>query len=261
MKAFWKNSAEVSARLTAAPELLVTLDFDGTLAALAETPGRAKLEPEYKAALKVLAGLPGISVFILSGRALESVRSLVGLKKLYYGGNHGIEIKGPGFAWRDATAAKMRNTVAAIAADMRERFPPGTGVLVEDKVFSVSVHYRNLKLAYARGFLGRMGVLMAEKRKDLLWRRGHKVFEALPRGAAHKGRALELLIKRLGGPLGLAVGDDLTDEDMFRTLAGRGITVRVGRKAGSKAAYYLGGQAEVLRLLRFIPLARNWGTK
>ncbi|HNW45711.1 MAG TPA: trehalose-phosphatase [Elusimicrobiales bacterium] len=261
MKLLWKDSAAVSARLKAAPELLVALDFDGTLAALAETPGQARLEPEFKAALKALAGLPGVSVFILSGRALASVRKLVGLKRLYYGGNHGIELEGPGFAWCDAVAHKMRKKLAGTAAELRERFPAETGVLVEDKVFSVSVHYRNLKLAYARGFLGHMGVLMAEKRKGLLWRRGHKVFEALPRGAAHKGRALELLQKRLGGPLGLAVGDDLSDEDMFRALAGRGITVRVGRKAGSKAAYYLGGQAEVLRLLRFIPLARNRGTK
>jgi len=261
MKSFWKNSEAISARLAAASGLLVTLDFDGTLAALAETPGQARLEPEFRSALKELAAAPGVSVFILSGRALQSVRRLVGLRDLYYGGNHGIEIKGPGVAWCDAGALKTRSLVAGIVADMQERFPPGTGVLVENKVFSASVHYRNLKPAFKRGFFGRMKVLMAARGASLHWRSGHKVFELLPRGAAHKGDAVGLLAKHLGTPLGIAVGDDLTDEDMFKALAGSGVTVRVGRKAGSKAGYFLTGQGEVLRLLSFIAAARDWGKK
>ncbi len=261
MKPFWKNSDEVANRLAAAPGLLVTLDFDGTLSALAETPGQARLQPEFKAALRFLAALHGVSVFILSGRALAGVRKVVGLRNLYYGGNHGIEIMGPGFAWRDATAAKARDLVAGTATDIQERFPPGTGVLVENKVFSASVHYRNLTAAYRRGFFRRMKVLTSVRSKTLYWRSGHKVFELLPKGAAHKGNAVKLLAKRLGHPLCVAVGDDLTDEDMFNVLAKSGITIRVGRKAGSKAGYSLSGQTEVLRLLRFITAARRWDKK
>jgi trehalose-phosphatase len=261
MRSFWKHSAAVSARLAAAPALLVALDFDGTLAALAETPAQARLEPEFRSALRKLAALPEVSVFILSGRALKSVRQLVGLRGLYYGGNHGIEIKGPGFAWRDDGALKARSLVAAIAADVQERFPPGTGVLVENKIFSASVHYRNLKPAYKRGFFSRMKVLTAARGANLYWRSGHKVFELLPRGAAHKGDAVSKLAKHLGSPFSIAVGDDLTDEDMFKTLVGSGLTVRVGRKPGSKAGYYLAGQREVLRLLDFIEAARHWGIK
>ncbi|MBI4801764.1 MAG: trehalose-phosphatase [Elusimicrobia bacterium] len=259
MKSFWKNSAVVSARLAAAPGLLVTLDFDGTLTALAQTPGQARLKPEFKAALRSLACAPGISVFILSGRALKNVRSLVGLPNLYYGGNHGMEIRGPGFAWRDAGAAKARELVAAIAADIQERFPPGAGVLVENKVFSASVHYRSLKADYRRGFFSRMKTLMSAPSPTLYWRGGRKVFELLPRGAAHKGGAVKLLAGRLGCPVVATVGDDLTDEDMFMALPGRAITIRVGRKAGSKAGYFLTSQAEVLRLLHFITAARLGG--
>ena len=60
MKSFWNSATAVSARLSAAPALLVTLDFDGTLAALAETPGQARLEPEFRSALRKLAALPGV---------------------------------------------------------------------------------------------------------------------------------------------------------------------------------------------------------
>ncbi len=257
MNSFWKSSGAISARLAAAPKLLVTLDFDGTLAALAETPGRARLKPEFKTALKALAAAPGVSIFILSGRALQSVRGLVGLRNLYYGGNHGIEIKGPGFAWRDTGAVKARDLVAGLTADLQERFPPGTGVLVENKAFSASVHYRNLRQPYKRGFFGRMKALMSAPDSTFRWRSGHKVFELLPRGSAHKGSAVARLAARLGRPFCVAVGDDLTDEDMFKALAGHGVTIRVGRKAGSKADYFLAAQSEVLRLLRFIAAARD----
>lgn len=252
MRSFWKDSAGISARLAAAPQLLVTLDFDGTLSALADTPEQARLEPELKAALRELAAAKGVSVFILSGRALKSVRALVRLRNLYYGGNHGIEIKGPGFAWSDAGALRTRRLIAGLAAGLRERFPPGTGVLVENKVFSASVHYRNLAAAARRLFFDRMKDLMSAPGGALYWRNGHKVFELLPRGATHKGSAVELLREHLGRPFCLAVGDDVTDEDMFLAVEGRGVGVRVGRKAGSKAGYFLAGQGEVLRLLRFL---------
>lgn len=257
MRSFWKHSAAVSEKLSAAPKLLVTLDFDGTLSALVKTPGRARLRPEVKAALKALAGARGVSVFILSGRALESVRRLVGLRNLYYGGNHGMEIKGPGFSWRDAGAAKARSLVAGLAAGLRERFPPATGVLVENKGFSASVHYRNLKAPYRRGFFSGMRALMQGADKRLRWNRGHKVFELRPAGAPHKGDAVVRLAKKLGTGAAFAVGDDLTDEDMFKTLRGRGITVRVGRRHGSAAGFFVQKQQEVLRLLEFTTSARR----
>lgn len=258
MKRFWKNTEEAAARLRTGGRLLVALDFDGTLAALAETPGKARLRPEFREALRRLAACPGVHLFVLSGRELGNVSRLVGLKGLYYGGNHGIELKGPGLAWRDAGAAKARARVAALAADTRERFPAGTGVLVEDKGFSASIHYRNLKPAYRAGFFARMRALTAAGHKDLSWSRGHKVFELRPAGAPHKGDALLRLLRRLQARTAVAVGDDLTDEDMFRTLPG-GITIRIGRKAGSAAAYYIARQSEVLRLLRFIAAERKRG--
>ena len=257
MKSFWEDTAAVSMRIASAPKLLVTLDFDGTLATLEETPEQVRLEPQFKSALRALASLYNVSVFILSGRALKNICKLVGLLNLYYGGNHGIEIKGPAFAWRDTEAAKVSNLVARIATNMQERFPPATGVLVENKTFSASVHYRNLKAKYRQRFFSRMKILMSAQDGLIHWRRGYKVFELLPQRATHKGNALNLLSKKLGNPLGIAVGDDLTDEDMFMALAKKGITIRVGKKADSKAEYFLSGQKEVLRLLHFIISVRR----
>ncbi|MDD5209551.1 MAG: trehalose-phosphatase [Elusimicrobiales bacterium] len=257
MRSFWKNTGEISARLAGAPRLLVTLDFDGTLSALAKTPGQARLRPELKAALKELAAAPGVSVFVLSGRALESVRGLVGLRNLYYGGNHGIEIKGPGFSWRDPVAAEARGVMAQLAAGLKKKFPPKTGVMVENKVFSASVHYRNLKAGFRAGFFKHMKNFMKEQSGGLSWRKGHKVFELVVIGAANKGSAVNRLAAKLGRPYCLAAGDDLTDEDMFRALSRSGLTVRVGRKNASCAAYFLKDQPEVLKYLDFISALRR----
>ncbi len=260
MKSFWKDRAALELELNA-PRLLVTLDFDGTLAALAENPGAARLKPDFRAALRALAASPGVSVFILSGRAIENVRALVGLKRLYYGGNHGIEIDGPDFSCRDERSVKAIAHISAFAADMQERFPPGTGVLIENKIFSASIHFRHLKKAYRARFFKRINALTRARAGKLRWTRGRNVFEAIPRAGADKGAAALSLRMHLGNPRTLAVGDDLTDEDMFLALKGRGITVRVERKAGSHAAYYLESQSQVLRLLRFILAARRRRTR
>lgn len=249
MKPFWKHSEEAARRLAARP-LLVTLDFDGTLAAIAETPGEAKLTLEFRAALRKLAATPGLHVFILSGRGLRDVMRLVGLNGLYYGGNHGMELKGPSFSWRDPGAARVRSLISGIAAETAVRFPPGTGVIVEDKGVSASIHYRSLRPAYRKGFFTHMKAITTDADRRLRWSRGHKVFELRPARAPHKGDAALLLRRKLRASSTLAVGDDLTDEDMFRALAD-GVTVRVGRKKGSAAEYYLGRQSQVLELLEF----------
>ncbi len=255
MKPFWKHAPEIAARL-AGGRLLVTLDFDGTLAALAETPRLARLKPEFRSALKRLAACPGVEVFILSGRALPDLRGMVGLAGLYYGGNHGAELRGPGLRRRYPAAVRAASAVKALAGELALRFPPGTGVLVEDKTFSASVHYRGLKPAYRRGFFAHMRALMAAGDGRLRWSRGHKVFEARPAGAPHKGDAAALLLRRLRCAAALAVGDDLTDEDMFRAFPD-GVTVRVGCRGASAAAYCLARQAEVLKLLEFVRRTRE----
>lgn len=258
MKPFWEHSAEVARRLADGP-LLVTLDFDGTLAALAETPDKARLRPEYLAALRALAARRGVKVFILSGRSLADIRRLVPLPGVYHGGNHGMELKGPGFHWRDGAAARAMGRVAAVAAEIAARFPAGTGALVENKGFSASVHYRALKPAFRAGFMRHMAALRADPPAGLAWGRGHKVFELKPARAPHKGDAALRLARRVKARALFAAGDDLTDEDMFRALAGRGVTLRVGCRRRTAAEYCLKGQGEMIKVLHFLAGAGREG--
>jgi trehalose-phosphatase len=253
MKYFWKHPETVAKKIASPAKLLIVLDFDGTLSPLAETPGQARLDPRFKAILKELSALKGVSIFVLSGRALPVVKKMVGLRGIYYGGNHGMETVGKDFRYTDPKATQLKDVVKAVTKGLKVIFPTGSGVLIENKGLTASIHYRQLEGVGKRFFFKRMHVVkVLSKDLPVLWRKGHEVIEILPREAMHKGDAVIRLSKKLSGPVTLAVGDDATDEDMFRALGSRGISIRVMPKLSSHAQYYLKGQQEVLQLLKFI---------
>jgi trehalose-6-phosphatase len=78
-----------------AERILIASDFDGTLAPLAPTPDAAVILPAARASLDRLSRLPGVTVAVISGRALAGVRQKVDLPVLIYAGNHGLEMEGP----------------------------------------------------------------------------------------------------------------------------------------------------------------------
>jgi DNA-binding MarR family transcriptional regulator len=76
------------------------------------------------------------------------------------------------------------------------------------------------------------------------------VVNVLPAGAPHKGTALERALARLGCDRAIYVGDDDTDEDAFALpRPGRLLAVRVGRRRGTAAAWFIRRQADIDRLL------------
>jgi trehalose-phosphatase len=124
------------------------------------------------------------------------------------------------------------------------------GVVVENKSLTLSVHYRRVPRAHLPGLqrmLRRLRIQGATL--PLQWKKGHEVWEILPRVAWNKGAAALYLIRRLRFPFAVALGDDRTDEDLFAAVKGKGVSIRVGRKRASRADYYLGGQWQVSRFL------------
>jgi trehalose 6-phosphate phosphatase len=79
---------------------------------------------------------------------------------------------------------------------------------------------------------------------------GKRVLNLLPPEAPHKGEALQSLLGHSGCARAVYVGDDVTDEDVFRMRMPEVLSIRVGRKRKSAAAMYLKNQADVTRLVR-----------
>lgn len=236
--------------------LIVLSDFDGTLAPIAERPEGVRLPPPVRRTLARLARHPRSRVGILSGRSLKDVRRRAGIPGAAYAGCHGLEI-----AWR-RTRFRHPGAVAAVpllrraARELRERTRRFEGAFLEWKGLTVSLHFR---LADRRAIPTLRAIVWDVSRRapGLEVLPGKKVLEFRPRVTWGKGEAAlairDLLAKSLRRqpPLTIYLGDDKTDEEAFRALRGKAISVAVGRRR-ARAAYRLRGPGAVESLLAWI---------
>ncbi len=219
--------------------VLLAFDYDGTLAPIVPDPASATMRPATRALLRqVAARCPCV---VISGRARADVlRRLRGVGAVEVIGNHGIE------PWQSTSKRlhEVRQWQSALTGQLRHL----PGVSLEDKAYSVAVHYRHSReKKKARATIQRVAARLGDVRLI----RGKLVVNVLPSDAPHKGMALEKARARFGCDTALYVGDDVTDEDVFALdQPGRLLTIRVGASRRSQAAYYIRSQAEIDRLLR-----------
>jgi trehalose 6-phosphate phosphatase len=205
----------------------VFLDYDGTLPPIVGDPDAATLDPSMRAVVAALA--ERLPVAIVSGRDREDVQRRVGLSGIYYAGGHGFDIAGPGRQLEHPGGAAALPSLEAAERDLRERLAAVEGARVERKRFSVAVHYRHVEEARVAEVVD---AVRAALRDDLAKSEGKKVLELGPRVDWHKGRAVDWLLEALElrgeDVTPVFVGDDLTDENAFRSLGERGVGVLVG---------------------------------
>ena len=251
MRSLWPEWPRIRKRLAMQKRVLLLLDFDGTLAALAGSSTAARLTAEIRRLLVSLQGLPRVDVAILSGRSLDDLKARVDLPALYYGGNHGLEIAGPGISFLHAGALERRSIVQTLAVLIKRDLEQVPGAALENKGLTLSVHYRRVARS-ARPSLRRVRSRVRADASGLpvRWGAGRHVWDLLPRVTWHKGAAALHVMRHLGGPFPVALGDDTSDEDLFAAVKGRGISIRVGRLKSSRADFYLRGQEQVARFLR-----------
>lgn len=231
-------------------------DYDGTLTPIVLRPEEAVLSPEVKATLTVMAKKPTFSVGIISGRSLPEIMSLVAIEGIYYAGNHGFEIEGPGLKFLHPAAQAARVEIRELVRQLLDRLGDIKGVIVEDKVFSLSVHYRLVSADEESKVAEMFRVItsLPKQEEKIRITSGKKVWEVRPPVDWHKGKAVETIkdaIPGSDGALVIYLGDDRTDEDAFSVvhrLQGWGIFVGAGTES-SRAGYYLESTAEVVEFL------------
>lgn len=252
MRELWAVWPRVRRRVRSAKKRLLLLDFDGTLVSIARTPDEVVFKRRTKALLRALARRPNTRVAIVSGRSLENLKPYFGLSELVYVGNHGLEMSGPGIKVpaEALRARRLQFLLWTLVEKLSNTFAYMPGILVENKGLTISLHYRNLAPEHAPAFQEALAFFKRRyARQPLVWKRGKKVWEVFPKVHWHKGFAAVHLLKRFPGSLPVVIGDDRTDEDMFRAMKRFGVTVRVGRSRNSLARYYVGSQTEVDALL------------
>jgi trehalose 6-phosphate phosphatase len=225
----------------AGSNVLLAFDFDGTLASIVAEPAHARMRSETSRLMAEAASL--YPCIVVSGRRRSDLLGrLDGVALRGVVGNHGVE------PWE--TSRELADEVQRWRPLLEQRLSSLPGVTIEDKSFSVSVHYRRTRnkedararILEAAAALGDVRVIG-----------GLQVVNILPPGAPHKGTALLRERERLGCDSAIYVGDDDTDEDVFALEdPGRLLGIRVGPSRDSAAKYSIASQADVDELLRVL---------
>jgi trehalose-phosphatase len=244
-------------RRLGAGRILVASDFDGTLSPIAPAPEAAVILPEAHAALSRLCRLPGVTVAVVSGRALSNVAEKVGLPDVVYAGNHGMEMQGPSLPMLTFCTAEIREDLEAAIAALRSSLEGIDGVLIEDKGSSASVHYRQVDPVHFDRIAAAVSDAAAPAPQIQL-RHGKMVWELRPGPGWNKGSAVVHLMSRfrIGDAAVFFAGDDETDNDVFAILP-RGATFVVGDLESRDAAFRCHSPEDVAGLLTWIAKKRE----
>jgi trehalose 6-phosphate phosphatase len=222
--------------------LLVASDYDGVLAPLVDDPSAAVPSPGVAAQLARVAAADGVTVALVSGRGVEDLRQVSGLTGPYrWVGSHGAEYDGP----LTGELAGRRDALAEQLAPLVSAVP---GARLEVKPASVAVHTRQVRDPDAAAAL----LASADAAADpFLTKKPGKAVLELVLLEADKGSAVGRLRDELGAAAVVYLGDDVTDEDVFRTLRAGDVGIKVGEGA-TAAAHRVADPAAVLDVLRVL---------
>jgi trehalose 6-phosphate phosphatase len=229
------------------PRLLVTSDFDGTLAPIVNNPADARPLAEAAAALVELAGLPSTAAALISGRGLDTLRSLSSMpNSVHLVGSHGAEFA-TGFS-HDIDKSMLQtifDTLSSIAAE-------SPGATVELKPASVALHVRNASPADAEAALERARDESTSWDAQLTEGKAVLEFAVI---STDKGEAVDILRQQHDADAVVFFGDDVTDEKAFRRLRDGDVGVKVG-PGETLATFRIGTPEDVATALEFLLDAR-----
>ncbi len=235
---FYLNSGK--SHLFSGRKIVFFLDYDGTLTPIVSRPELAVISKDMQDIIKELS--KKYTTAIVSGRMREDVEKLVGIPGLVYAGSHGFDIKGPQVSMVEPQAEKTIPLVSKITERLKKELSTIEGVIIEEKKFSMAVHYRLASEKEVSGIKLLVQELIQEN-KSLRLMEGKKVFEILPAIDWNKGKAVRWIMQSINIKWDCSsvvyIGDDTTDEDAFRIVKSRGTGILVSSVSKASAADFL----------------------
>ncbi|KAG3120048.1 hypothetical protein PI124_g479 [Phytophthora idaei] len=237
--------------------LVIFLDYDGTLTPIVNDPALALLSPTMKNTLEKLR--EKFITGVITGRSLDKIQKFVSIPQLYYAGSHGFDIEGPdGTSIKNQVAAQFLTDLHGVRDELGEKIKDIAGAEVEDNIFSVSLHYRNVDPTL-RTQISSLAHTVREQHPRIRMNEGKMVYEFKPKIDWNKGKALLWLLQALGldeldDVYTIYIGDDTTDEDAFRLFQAhynrKGVGIVVTEESVSTdASFTLRDTSEVCEFL------------
>ena len=234
-----------------ARRLRLLLDYDGTLVPLARAPHLAAPDDELISMLESLAVSHDIELDIVSGRSRDTLQSWFGHLAVSLWAEHGF--------WHRPRRSGGWRAAMTVSPDWAKRVKPildqfaanTPGAHVEVKNASIAWHYREAPREFgarqAHELRMLLGDLLSNQPLDVL--EGKKVVEVRFRGIS-KGLVSRHVIGEVGADTTIvAIGDDRTDEELFRALPASAVTIAVSRPC-SAARFRVDDYRAVRTILR-----------
>ncbi|MGF7218093.1 trehalose 6-phosphate synthase/phosphatase [Spirosoma lacussanchae] len=230
-----------------AQQRLLLFDFDGTLAPIVDDPASARPSDSLRESLSRLA--EATDLVVISGRNRAFLEKTFDSIPVHLVAEHGAFLKKPGQPWErlDLSAGDWVEPIRMVMNQFVDRFP---GSFIEEKETAIAWHYRLVEA----DDVDTQSVELATQLRDvststpLAVIQGNKVVEVKP-SLHSKGTVALSIFEQIPYDFIVSIGDDTTDEDMFRQLPNWAYTLKVGSGA-SYARYRLARQQDVETLLK-----------
>jgi trehalose 6-phosphate synthase/phosphatase len=253
-----KVITQLNKHYQAAQTRCLLLDYDGTLAPFTRLPEEAVPGKELKDMLSLLATDKKNKVVIISGREAATLDKWFGNMPLTLVAEHGASIRMPDLQWQHlvSTSDQWKEEIRNILHVFVSRC---VGSFIEEKSYSIAWHYRNtppdLGINRSRELINNLSHLLQNTMLQII--HGNKVVEVRMSGY-DKGVIALRIVNESKPDFVLCIGDDTTDEDMFKALEGKAYTIKVSN-AATAAKYTVLSQQKVLPLLNQLvqPLTKN----
>jgi trehalose 6-phosphate phosphatase len=233
--------------------IALLLDVDGTMIDFGPTPLEVHVSEGLKDSLARLSRATDGALALVSGRAIRDLDALFAPLKLPAIGGHGAEMRA-----RESDAIHsaaplseaFRNNLASVAT-------PGSGIVVEDKGYSLALHYRKAPQQEER-VRAHVAAARAAFPKEATEVLPGKAMLEVKRPNVSKGECVRALMRQtpFAGRMPVFIGDDVTDESAFAVmpeLGGKGFSV--GRKFDALAGIFDSPET-VRRALQLLAAAR-----
>jgi len=221
--------AQLVEQFAAAHSRLLFLDYDGTLTEIVRNPEDAAPDRELLGILADLSSSRAVEIHIISGRHRRDLDSWFGHLRVHLAAEHGFAWRSPGESWSEERELDLTwiPNVSKILEDVSDEVP---GTRVERKSSAIAWHYRTADPEYgawrARELLSQLQDDLSQLPVEVV--HGHRVIEVRAIGA-NKSQHVKRTLSQTGVPeFLLCIGDDRTDEDMYRALPAKAVALHVG---------------------------------